>query len=126
MDAERPKHTPTPYFYRFRLDVGGPGGRFVVASETANRIAICSSNGLGLNEYSRLNADFIVRACNSHEALLEACKAIINERGTNGGDPDHISLNDSIWMCQHAVDKAEGRELMPRPVGGWTEEDRPR
>jgi hypothetical protein len=63
------KHTPTPW----KLDqddrfVNGPKGQ-----------AIFGALGDGSDETHTANAEFIVRAVNSHEALLEAAKEMLEE-----------------------------------------------
>jgi len=58
--SEKTEHTPIPWHTEGNL-IGGDGG--LIAEATSFK-----------PERNRANAEFIVRACNSHVALLEACE----------------------------------------------------
>lgn len=69
------KHTPTPYKLVKHRKVG------LEADEVFNTIE--KNDGLPRQEIiARVpkveNAEFIVRACNSHEALIQACEDALN------------------------------------------------
>lgn len=136
-ETEMVKHTPGPW----EVDYEETGVRWptVIAPEEPGyddgapeevcRISISYPIDADSDCPKRIEAEANARLIAAAPELLAACKAIICE-GSHGntvyGDSDHISLNDSVWMCQHAADKAEGRELMARPTDSWTEADRPR
>jgi hypothetical protein len=64
------KHTPTPY----KIGYGGQEGDDYAVIVAPGRVRpICNLEPL---DYTPANARFIVRACNSHEALLEASKGV--------------------------------------------------
>ena len=53
------------------------------------------------------NAEFIVRACNSHYKLLEACRAFIRwNDDTNNGFPDENLLDIAVESARDAIEKA--------------------
>lgn len=54
-----PKHNPTPYM---RV------GNFLIVNPNGGHVADCWSDD---------TADFIVTACNAHEALLEFAKSVV-------------------------------------------------
>jgi len=66
------------------------------------------------------NATFIVRACNSHEALLEACKAIVNVCNSIAVAPDLTNLRNCNRFVQVVV-KAEAAIALADPAekGKW-------
>lgn len=99
------KHTPTPY----RRNTGqalcalGAGSLFEgIFSADNNCVAICQSNGE--------DAAFIVRACNSHKALVDACEHAI---GVIQGDALFLELEswaqDVITSLSAAIQLAEGK-----------------
>jgi hypothetical protein len=71
------KHTPTPW----RIKYGHPCVILPMNEQNARRAAIAQcalSHGLGdARLEDEANADFIVRACNSHDALVEALSAVV-------------------------------------------------
>lgn len=68
------------------------------------------------------NAEFIVRACNSHEDLLEACKAFVDyyeqagigdcQEGHDDESGDGFNGDErfNVRVARAALDKAEGRK----------------
>ncbi len=58
------------------------------------------------------NARFIVTACNSHDALLEACKAILDSPGEMRGDGsvNLTILPEIVILLRQAISLAEGKE----------------
>lgn len=73
-------HTPTPWAVGRSLDglpcVDAP-------TESSCTLEICTVWGtekdMIVNDECGANAAFIVRACNSHEALVEACQELLQE-----------------------------------------------
>ena len=54
------------------------------------------------------NGNFIVQACNSHDALLEACKGLLMRIAIAAIDHDHIMPNEpEIIAAQAAIKLAE-------------------
>ncbi len=105
------KHTPTPWeiapapddaesldiVSEYKVEGFGP---------SANWIAGCDLQGDP--EENRANAEFIVRACNSHEELLEALLRIQDQSAC--GDPQQEAVLYSIGLiATAAIGKAEGR-----------------
>lgn len=115
---EDKKHTPLPYSvpsddYSQGVYIGGD-----VLAEGANDfgnthalMATTSTTGCS-NLQRRCNAEFIVRACNSHYELLEALREIYN----NASDcPASEGLKNDSWIAAKAkeiaiaaIAKAEG------------------
>lgn len=106
MASEPAQHTETPYSYEFMPGVGGPDGRYVIKSETAERIAIFSTNGLGPGEDAEANAAFFLRACNSHDGLLGIVERFV--LATKEEDVD--ALSRVYFEAMLVVVEAEGRE----------------
>lgn len=65
------KHTPIPW-----LIDGSNSNEFIVSAD-GGRVASCCVNGRYWRE-AEANAEFIVRAVNSHAALVAACEAARN------------------------------------------------
>lgn len=77
-DAEQGQqgHTPIPWAVEQR-DGHSVGPRYVIMSPSQHehsRIAVCSERGIAEGESALANAAFITRACNAHEALVEAAQ----------------------------------------------------
>ena len=73
--ADITQHTPTPW----SIGSSNPGEGHVIESDSADRTiawtanSYCASNDEEyISQEDEANAEFIVRACNSHDALLEA------------------------------------------------------
>lgn len=76
------RHTPGPWKWFTNHICSGPlKGAFIDAQgPVPARIAdVLSHGGVGSQEACEANAAFIVRACNSHEELLAACKAVVED-----------------------------------------------
>ena len=86
-------HTPGPWVIGYG---GQEGDGYAVITSPHCRRAICNIDPL---DYVQANADFIVRACNSHEDLLVACEMVI-----------HNTLKPEIWLqfVADAIAKAKG------------------
>lgn len=97
------EHTPTPWYSSpatgiegetlFLYIHQGKGGEF-----TYTLASTCSADTLGLQ---KANAAFIVRACKSHEALVEALEAIV--KADESG-----SLDDVLFENARAALKLAG------------------
>lgn len=87
-------HTPTPW-----TTFQSQGENGAITDGNGNVIAE------GLTEE---NAAFIVRAVNSHEALLEAAKVLVNSIKWSG-DINQVNLAPKISVLRAAIAKAEGK-----------------
>lgn len=65
------EHTPTPW------NVRGTNGLRIIYGENGSIAEVKNLKRLVMENDA--NAEFIVRACNSHEALLEACKIALSK-----------------------------------------------
>lgn len=64
-------HTPTPW----NTTEPQPGVKIAIMAQDGQHVADVIDQGLGVDTANmKANADFIVRAVNSHEDLLAACK----------------------------------------------------
>ena len=55
-----------------------------------------------ISDITKANAEYIVRACNSHDDLLAACKAMITDF-----DLGEHSIENSLKMMRAAIAKAQ-------------------
>lgn len=94
------KHTPTP----FRLDAET---KMIVLDSSGVVVVHCAGIVDGFENAKRLAA-FIVRACNSHEALKEALKALEQFESTPDKDAVLISYK-AIERARKALKQAEGK-----------------
>ena len=65
------KHTPIPWTIGYG---GGPDDEFASITSPHQASAICYIDPYMYRPHGPANADFIVRACNNHDALLAALK----------------------------------------------------
>lgn len=109
--SEDKKHTPLPYFITAHNGIGIPfwrvsyckqeiGGEYIVIAECTNKT----------------NAEFIVRACNSHYKLLGLAKIFrgsINNSLCDSDIPGNSALlkarQDKLRLVDEAIAKAEGK-----------------
>jgi len=96
-----------------------PGPWETSTIKLANKVEwdICGSDGgdiiadlMGC-ENAKANAAFIVRACNAHDDLMEACHqmwAALDERILNASKG--ASVKEALEKIKQAISKAEGRE----------------
>jgi len=107
------KHTPTPWAYgvyeitdNMRKRLERPQS-CVCLPDTADSprmvIALC---GDAMDENSRADSEFIARAVNSHEELLEAAKAVMELAVSEGIGFKHQAMRD----FRNAIAKAEKGE----------------
>jgi hypothetical protein len=92
------KHTPLPW----RADLEGKGGWVMgPQSEPSGAFVICwRPPWEARSDESDANAEFIVRACNNHEKLLEALKEIVADASCSAY---------AAQVADAAIVKAEGR-----------------
>ena len=72
------------------------------SDQSGKTIAFCDN---------KANADFIVRACNAHDDLMEACHqmwAALDERILNASKGS--SVKEALEKIKQAISKAEGGE----------------
>jgi hypothetical protein len=107
-DSPQPKHTPTPWecgkatnYHGFYIAPKGTLPTLAAVERVEHNIQITTFNFPGETE---ANAEFIVRAVNSHEALLEACR-FAHVRALQNNDPDA----DLIAKLFAAIQKAEAQ-----------------
>lgn len=103
-------HTPTPW-YAMLDDYGLANGRpyTVVGDEFRSIAAVWTQDVVGNYLPYKANAAFIVKACNSHEALLkcaEALRAVIAATQAYL-PPDGIAAKECINRILQATDNAE-------------------
>ena len=112
------KHTPVPW-HVIRCD----NGDYTISysdTELRSHIATCHEQTLCPEHGSiEANAAFIVRACNSHTALLEACKALveaddrsgdsalIDAHSQDGLTDDEMRYADAVRQARAAIAQAE-------------------
>lgn len=104
------EHTKTPWEVNTEA---GPQIREVFSGDTL--ICDCGVSGLEPIETEE-NTRFIVRACNAHEALLEACKNLVDmDDRDKRGDPDYTctdSGRETLFdFARSAIKLAEGSSL---------------
>jgi hypothetical protein len=99
------KHTPIPYFVSVNDDNVDIVIRACEDQEYEPIICNCSVDSANLEDEmstDAANAEFIVRACNSHDALLAACKAahtMLLQTNWNGDDSMNI-VGAAIALAQ--------------------------
>lgn len=113
-ESPKPAHTLLPWEL---VPQNGAGPIIARKVETGNQmtptrirlVAQVFERGNSLKE-DRANAEFIIRAVNCHQELLEACKLVIEWYENSGAsDPDRQSLDSAaLWStCKKAIQKAE-------------------
>lgn len=73
-------------------------------------IAICDCGTAKDYNEDLANAEFIARAWNSHDDLLEACKYVVRWHRENDSGEGELYGQDFVTTCIAAIAKAEGRE----------------
>lgn len=92
------KHTPTPY--------AAEENRVFQVKCNMFRIAICTSNIADYSEEAA-NAKFIAKACNSHDALLAACRKVQRyKKEAEAGRIDPDTAHDYWESVMSYVDAA--------------------
>ena len=99
------EHTPTPWRIpaNKNLNARSRSGIMIESAPLSNGGGpqyIAEVSGISIEGDSLSNAEFIVRACNSFEELLEACKKLPNQKSLladaayTGGDVPKKWIND--------------------------------
>lgn len=110
-------HTPTPWRYTIDLSLADEASAIVTAPD-GSTVAIVVANGDAALS-AAANAAFIVRACNSHDALVEALAETTEalkeaRRYLSLGDRDamraYTETGEVQTKARAAIAKAEGRE----------------
>lgn len=113
-----PKHTPGPWEARWSVQrwAGGRELNTCVigtpkdargATHLVTRMDGPTSGDLAVD---KANAEFIVRACNSHDALIEALEGLANrvDPGVKSRDFGIDSLVNALSAARAAIAKARG------------------
>ena len=99
------KHTPLPW----KKEIFN--GELIVQDDDTNEyyvyICDCSSEFMSQEE-EEANAEFIVRACNSHYELLEACKRTVEMFDKNSTAMNELPY--TYTRLKQVIAKAEGKE----------------
>jgi hypothetical protein len=93
----------------------GPNHEWKVkALERGGYFTICSVISFDERE---ANANFIVQACNSHDRLLEVCRALLFEYDRYGQNewPDHGGLGKIITSARSVVARVDSQKGDERP-----------
>ena len=95
-------HTPLPWFAFEGECTGDP----CIGCETGT-IAVCEGN----EGEAEANAEFIVKAVNSHDDLLDACKEVVGVLGRLPSvDPLISDAHTACKRARAAIAKAEGQQ----------------
>lgn len=105
-EQKQQTHTPGPWTWQH-------DGEVIDIVSEQQTVAMLDDNGCE----TEANAEFIVRACNCHEELLEACKELANnvsgwdesELRQTGGNTNTNCLLASFTKALAAIAKAEGK-----------------
>lgn len=89
------KHTPLPW----KVENGAGRGAWIMGADEGWSALVCGNN----DETAIANKAFILRACNSHYELLEACRLLI------GADGEGMLFSERVNKARLAIAKAEGR-----------------
>jgi len=102
----KPMHTETPWEITREMNEHSEG--LAIESDTTVVATLCG----GLPKYEvQANAEFIVRAVNSHEALLSALRALTAI--VNGGNPGKIKTQGYLDKARAAIAQATQAEAKP-------------
>ena len=113
MKTETVKHTPTPW----EIKITQEGFEIVGSANKANYKSVIAWIKLGgatwkdtWNKEQEANAEFIVRACNSHEELLEACKEALPLCNEIIRDDPYANMAKKIaTKLENVIAKAKGK-----------------
>lgn len=105
------KHTPLPWKISIadRETVTAESG----SDATSGRGTVCTSPTCRIKPYydsetRRANAEFIIRACNSHYELVKACEAAKHAMNAMPREYRHF-IHHAIEQVGKALAKAEGK-----------------
>lgn len=95
------KHTQGKYYIVSDDDLldEGQQGKIIIQSEKGYTIAECPF----VEEYSeemQANAAFIVKACNNHDALVEALKYVLDQAGLSNDSPSYIKIQTALAQVE--------------------------
>ena len=99
------KHTPTPWnAYK------PTGSRWHIGSSDSSHLIIGKINDDNSHTLAKANAEFIVRACNNFDALVEALKRI--SKGEGACSRDHLThasncIEEMKGIAKKAIQEAE-------------------
>jgi len=99
------QHTPTPYMQKAQSDKAGDGWTRIVNLGSGTEVAKISSihkkgqRKAGDFEIEEANAEFIVRACNSFDDMLEALENVAIDGNIRG---------EFLSYIQNVIQKARG------------------
>lgn len=97
------QHTPLPWMQDHFL--------IRTVGQFPNSTHVAHTGGVGgTREKMLANAEFIVRACNSHEQLLEACKAALKAIIEDWAEWNEDGAACVITKIRAAIAAGEGRE----------------
>ena len=99
-------HTPTPWKFKIGVTYAA---EIIAVSKRGKEWVIARITGakVGSSE-AEANAEFVVRACNSHYDLLEACQEWIAER--DNPSPCWVMKQQAEKKMRAAITKATGKE----------------
>jgi hypothetical protein len=100
--TEKAEHTELPYIRK---------GGIVISAKHYDHVAVSAMNRETKGRMEA-NAKFIVRACNSHYKLLEACKEFVRFAEL----PNTVKRGDYIRYQMKAIDAA--KEAIAKAEGG--------
>lgn len=111
--SEQGKRTPTPW----RLS---DTGRTIHGTGRNFQVCTIPAGGVRLSGVDIANGKFIVRACNSHDELLEACKAALKQhrlerRQIFGTDALEEQLRAAISKAEAGHAERVLAETEPKP-----------
>ena len=107
------EHTKTPWRVgtAYHNDVtieSGNGTRIAVMENPDMFYEQKTEDHISYSKTQEANTEFIVRACNAHEDLLDACAQAINDWHADDAN-FHIEEPKYLKMARKAISKAEGR-----------------
>lgn len=98
------QHTPTPWHTSHIENPNADGEKFPLLRICADQQVICETFEVLPRHNDRANFAFIVRAVNSHEALLKAAKKAMSDYYAGG--IHHLS-NEAAGLLREAIAQAE-------------------
>ena len=109
------KHTPTPWKLNVKQEptskrnVYEHGESFKLLGRGKSVFGIATIDGpsnFDMQDELRANAEFICRACNSHEDLLEACKFAFENLRPQGNIKKDFSGHNAMATLSRVIAKA--------------------
>lgn len=108
------KHTPTPW----KIDTALDGKPIIFADADGGHVVCQMAYERGENDYGaftnhEINAEFIVRACNSHDDLVAALEQI-NVLACYGSETDTKSMDECMLEIGTAAREALAKAKEPQ------------